>query len=197
MIDKAKLGRWRFTGTAAIAVLWLSLGLGAYLARLPLLGHHPISSLGVNPASATLFSGGLIVTAGLFLIFLVYLNNRFTVSPSFKLVFTVGQLAQIVAALVPFGGRFRVPHSIAAFVLVFSLPILIWRFASAQPEPSFRRLAWRLFWLELAAFCIGLFTFIFIGRASPIAQALPAIAFHIWVVVLTVRSGATANHTSL
>lgn len=71
----------------------------------------------------------------------------------------------------------------SALVLGASLPLLMWRFAAAQPSGRWRRLAYQIFFAEALACAVGLYLS---GRGiAPVAEILPAAIFHIWVVVVT------------
>ena len=99
-----------------------------------------------------------------------------------------GLFGQVVAAFVPIGGDptdHRI-HTGFALALGISLPLLMWRFAAGQAPGTWRRLAYRLFFLEAAACVVGLY--LSARSIAPVAEILPGIAFHVWVFVVTFRS---------
>ena len=105
----------------------------------------------------------------------------------FLLAFLVGLGGQVVAAIVPLSGQgtSRAVHTIGGLVLGISLPILMGCFAAGQPAGSWRRLCWGLFWLEATACVAG----VVLSQAmrAPIAEALPAGAFHLWILAVAVH----------
>lgn len=181
---------WRYAGVGAVGVLWVSTVVGMRLAGLSLFDWRPLSYLGVNPRSAPYFSIGLIVAAVLLIAFCLRLSSSYKLPRSFKAVFITGQVAQIISALVPYGGMARFVHTFMAFLLACTLPVLIWLFARSQTG-KLRPLANKLFWLEAGCFVIGIGTFVIIGRAAPIAQALPAVAFHVWLLTVSFYKPST------
>jgi hypothetical protein len=178
----------RFTGLAAVAVLWSTLGAATVRSGFPLLGGRPLSWLAADPGGALLFSAGLAGGALLLVAFHGHLRARYRASRSFSIAMLAGLAGQIVAAVVPIHGSPAAErvHTVAALTLGVSLPVLMWRFVVAQPPGRLRRLAKRLFWLEAAACAVG----VALSRRSvgPLAEILPAAAFHVWVVALTVTS---------
>lgn len=181
--------RLRDTGVAAVVVLWTTLAVGSLLAGFDLLGDRPLSHLGTERPSALLFSGGLAVAALLLVAFHHHVRDRFPVSPGFSVAMLVGMAGQLVAALIPIGGdglAHRV-HTTSALVLGASLPVLMWRFAAAQPRGPWRRLAYSLFWAEALACAVGLW--LSARGVAPVAEILPAAVFHAWIVALTLSPG--------
>ena len=180
--------RLRETGLAAVVVLWTTLAAASLLAGFDLLGERPLSHLGTERPSAVLFSGGLAVAALLLVGFHQYVRDRFPVPPTFSVAMLVGMAGQLVAALVPIGGdglAHRV-HTTSALVLGASLPILMWRFATAQPAGPWRRLSYGLFWAEAVACAVGLW--LSARSVAPVAEILPAAVFHSWIVVVTLAA---------
>lgn len=180
----------RYAGLVAVATLWTTLGAGTVLTGFDLLGERPLSYLGTQHPSALLFSGGLLVAALALVAFHRHVRARYRVTTLFSVAMLVGLAGQAVAALVPIGGNgagHRV-HTEAALVLGASLPLLMWRFAASQPAGAWRRLTYGLFWVEAAAVAVGLHLS---GRmVVPVAEILPAAAFHLWIVAVTVsRTG--------
>ena len=185
----AGAGRLRFTGLFAVGTLWLSLGVGSALAGFDLLGHRPLSHLGVRPSSDLLFSAGLAAAAVLFIAFHGYVRWRFPTSLGFSVAMVGGMAAQVVAAFVPVEGSaldHRV-HTVSALALGASLPLFMWRFAAAQPAGPLRRTAVRLAKAEVAACVLGVW--LSRGGVAPLAEIVPAAVFHAWVAVLTLWPG--------
>ena len=183
----------RLAGVAAVAVLWTTLPAGTVLAGFDLFGEDPISYLGTQGRSAVLFTAGLAVSALLLVAFHRYVRDRYPVSRSFSLAMLVGLCGQLVAAFVPIGGdstAHRI-HTAGALILGASLPLFMWRFAAAQPAGPWRRLAYALFWAEVAACAAGLYLSSL--HVAPIAEVLPAAVFHAWVVTLTLPSPLPAR----
>ncbi len=61
-------------------------------------------------------------------------------------------------------------------------------FAKAQPKGEFRQTCYRLFYLELFSFVIGIGLFTLTKGVAPLGEVLPALGFHIWMLVLTFRA---------
>lgn len=188
----------RYAGIATVVIIWVFMLAALLRANLSIFGQEPLSSLGVSPSSATYFSIGLILAAISTFIFGYYINRVFTVPRSFNFALIIGQLGQVIAALVPFGGEqpAREIHTYAAFTLAFSLPVLMWRFAVTQKSLILRGQAYWLMWLEIAAFIIGIGTFVLIRKGAPFGQMLPAIGFHIWLVFVSLKSFGIVNKPS-
>jgi hypothetical protein len=175
----------RYAGLVAVATLWATLGAGAALTGFDLLGERPLSHLGTRQPSALLFSGGLVVAALALVAFHRHVRARYHVTAAFSVAMLVGLAGQVVAALVPIGGGgigHRV-HTTAGLVLGASLPLLMWRFAASQPAGRWRRVSYGLFWGEAAAVAAGLH--LSARMVAPVAEVLPAAAFHLWIVVVT------------
>ncbi len=174
-----------YTGVAAVFVVWTTLLTATALAGFDLLGEEPLSYLGTQPGSAMLFTVGLAVPALLLTAFHQHLRERFPVSVGFSLAMLVGLAGQTVAAFVPIGGEPAVHrvHTTSALVLGASLPLLMWRFAAAQPPGSWRRLNYALVWAELAACAAGIH--LSARMVAPLAEILPGAVFHAWVLTVT------------
>lgn len=177
----------RWTGVAAVAVLWTTQLLAIALGSFDLAGERPLSEL-ANRSSGWLFSVGLVVAAVLFLVFLAYLRSVYPVGRAFTLAMAVGMTGQLVAGVLPIGGDGWVSrtHVTSALILGVSIPVLMGCFAADQPPGRWRRRCWRLFGLEATACVLG----VALSRAhvAPLAEILPALAFHLWVVVVTVAA---------
>jgi len=178
----------RYAGVAAVTVLWTTLLAASAVARFDLLGPEPLSYLGSQRASAGLFTVGLAVGAFLLMAFHRDVRRRFGVSPGFSVAMLAGLAGQLVAAFVPIGGSpaEHRAHTTSALVLGASLPLLMWRFAAAQPRGRWRRRSYVLFWVEVAACVAGLW--LSARSVAPLAEILPAAVFHTWVVIVTVRN---------
>jgi hypothetical membrane protein len=175
----------RYSGVAAVVTVWTTLLAATAASGFDLLGPDPLSYLGTVPPSATLFTIGLAATAVLLTVFHGYVRRHHPVGAGFSVIMLAGLAGQMVAAFVPIGGdptAYRI-HAWCALALGASLPLLMGRFAAAQPAGPFRRLARRLFWAEVAACAIG---FSLSGwRIAPLAEVLPAAVFHVWILVVT------------
>jgi hypothetical protein len=135
-----------------------------------------------------LFRVGLVVAAVLLAAFAGVVHQRRSTPRCFPVVFLIGLVGQIVAAIVPLSGRgvSRAVHTTGGLVLGISLPILMGCFAAGQVGRSWRRVSWALFWLEAAACVAG----VVLSRSmrAPIAEALPAGAFHLWILTVVVHA---------
>lgn len=180
----------RCSGLAAVATLWSALGAASLLSGFPLLGERPLSWLAADAASSVLFSVGLAVAALLLVAFHGHVRRTYPVSGGFSVSMLMGLAGQLVAAVVPINGGVAAQrvHTVAALVLGASLPVLMWRFAVAQPPGGWRRVARRLFWAEAGACAVG--AFLSRKAVAPLAEILPAACFHVWIVVLTLHRPA-------
>lgn len=173
-------------------MLWATQLLAISFAGFDLTGDEPLSEL-ANTATGWLFSVGLAGAAVLFLVFVGYLRRAFPVGMGFSVAMTVGMVGQLIAGLLPIGGGGWVSevHVMSALILGASIPVLMWRFAADQPAGTLRRRFYGLFWLEAAACAAG----IVLSRRhiAPVAEILPAMAFHLWVVVATVAAPQRAR----
>lgn len=179
---------WRWSGVAGVIVLWAAIGLAMQRAGLSLVDVRPISYLGVLPDTAWLFSGGLLVSAGLFIAFAYYVRRHFRVYNRFLTYFLIGMTGQIVAAIIPYGEQsdLRLVHTVAAYFLAFSLPLLIQQFKQSQlRSPKLPIYQWLLY-LEGVAFVVGLGLFIFTKGIAPLGEALPAMGFHLWIITVSI-----------
>lgn len=175
----------RYSGVAAVVVLWTTLSVGSAGAGFDLLGERPLSYLTEEPEAGLLFGAGLVLAAVLLVGFHRYVRSRYRVTPSFSWVMLVGLAGQVVAGLVPIGGDgvAHAVHTNSALVLGASLPVFMWRFAASQPVGGWRRTSYALFWAEAVACVVGL-VLSNVGIA-PLAEIVPATVFHLWIVVLT------------
>ncbi len=189
----------RYTGIATVLILWFSVLTAMQRADLSLFGMKPLSSLGTMPISAAFFSIGLILASVTFVLFGHYLKQKYIISRSFLYILYLGQLGQVMSALIPFGGKqpARLIHTVAAFTLAFTIPILLWLFASSQKKGMLRKRAYMLLWLEIAAFVIGIGTFAFVQKGAPFGQILSALAFHVWILFISYDSLKTKKPDKL
>ncbi len=195
----------RYAGAAAVATLWACVGIGMYRAGLDFFGDRPVSYLGTDPRSAAVFRDGLILAAGLMAGFSWFVFGWFCARRSFLAVFLIGLVGQVVAAVVLLSGpgSSHAVHTAGGLVLGASLPILMWRFAAGIPSGnrhfvlarsrhsvrarSRRRIeSYALCWLEVAACTAGVA--LSASMRAPVAEIVPALAFHVWVAVVTVWS---------
>lgn len=176
----------RFSGLATVSILWSTILIGLHRAHLDIFGNWPLSYLGVNHDSRLLFNGGLILSALTLLLFLWYLSVQYVTTKWFLSVIAIGQVGQIIAAIFMFGGDqpSKTIHTLAAFTLAASIPIGLWTFALSQQKPL-KKLALRLAWLQTACFVVGIGSFAFVLHGAPAGQILPALAFHLWIIVIT------------
>ena len=161
------------------------MGLGMRRTGLGVSDDRPLSYLGTDPRSLTLFRGGLLVAAVLLIAFAWSVHREGSPAPGFLAAFLTGQAGQVVAAVVPIdspglGGDL---HTTAGIVLGLSLPVLMWRFAAGQAPGARRSRAYVLTWVEVGAVVAG----VLLSRAmrAPLAEAVPAAGFHLWIGVVT------------
>lgn len=176
-----------------MAVLWSTQLVLIVAVGFDLVGDRPLSYLALEDDIGFLFSAGLVVSAGLFIAFQGHLRHRYRLGLAFSVVMVVGMVGQCIAGLVPIGGTgpaSRV-HVTAALILGASIPVLMWRFAAAQLPGAWRRWCWGLFWLEAAACAAGIA--LSQNQVAPLAEILPALAFHLWVAVVTIDPGGVAR----
>lgn len=106
---------------------------------------------------------------------------------SFVAVFVAGMAGQAVVAMVPIAGKgaSHAIHTTAGLGLGLSLPLLMWRFAAAQPPGQWRRRSYGLMGAEVAACVIGVL--LSRARRAAIAEVVPAVVFHLWIIIITVQ----------
>ncbi|MGH9263869.1 MAG: hypothetical protein ACRD1D_04185 [Acidimicrobiales bacterium] len=187
----------RLSGLAAVLTLWTSLSAATVVTGFDLLGNRPVSYLGSQSGSSVLFTTGLAASALLLIVFHQHVRDRYPVSAGFSLAMLVGLAGQLVAAFVPIGGDRTVHgiHTASALVLGASLPLLMWRFAAAQPPGPWRRRSYAFFWAEAAA-CAGGLSLSALSVA-PVAEILPAAVFHAWIVTVTFAGAGAVSATGL
>lgn len=186
-----------YTGLLAVFVVWAGTLMSMYRTGLGLLDARPISILSTEPSSRLLFSGSLVASALLFICFAYYINTKFAVNNTFLKYFIAGQIGQIILALSPYGETLiGVIHLLAALTLAFSLPLLIKQFMLSQHKSPYQRTYMYLFRLEQIALVIGLGLFVFARGLVPLGEAMPAIGFHLWILVVTYIAIKRPNHLS-
>lgn len=183
----------RWTGIAAVATLWSTQVVLIVALGFDLVGDRPLSYLALEADLGFLFGVGLMVSAALFVTFGRYLRDRYLLGVAFSIAMLVGMAGQFVAGVVPIGGagtasRF---HVAAALTLGASIPVVMWRFAADQPPGAWRRWCYALFWLEVAACATGIT--LSRNQVAPLAEILPALAFHAWVAIVTIGPGRSGR----
>jgi hypothetical protein len=175
-------------GPAAVAVLWVSIGTGMTRIGLGFSDPDPLSYLGTDGRSRGLFQAGLLIAAVFLAAFAVLVHESHATPRCFLLAFLIGLGGQVVAAVVPLSGPGSWPtvHTIGGLVLGISLPILMGCFAAGQPAGSWRRLSWAMFWLEAATCVAGVA--LSQSMRAPIAEAVPAAAFHLWILAVWIHA---------
>lgn len=177
----------KYSGVIGVLVLWTGIVAAMRIAGLGIIDARPISYLGVDAQTAVLFSGSLLISAFLFVNFAFYVRREFKVRGRFLMYFLIGQTGQVIAAISPYGSnsKFKTIHTVAAFILAFSLPLLIQSFTASQTGHSRHQLFVWLLRLEQLTFVIGIGLFVFTKGIAPLGEALPAIGFHAWIIALT------------
>lgn len=170
-------------------VLWSTMGAGMALTGLGFSDKEPLSYLGTDSRSAWLFTSGLLVAAILLAAFYVFAQWWYACSRNFLIVGLVGLVGQVVAAVVPLSGHGETWHTVHAtggIVVGLSLPLLMWRFAASQVPGAWRNLSYVMYWLEVIACIVG----VMLSRSmrAPIAEIVPGAGYHLWIIVVTVRS---------
>lgn len=179
----------KWTGIAAVAVLWSTQAVLIVAVGFDLLGARPLSYLALEADIGFLFGVGLVVSAVLFATFQGHLRHRYRLGIAFSVTMLAGMAGQFIAGVVPIGGTGAASriHVAAALALGASIPVLMWRFAADQPSGAWRRWCYRLFWLEAAACTVGIA--LSRNRVAPLAEIVPALAFHAWVAMVTAGPG--------
>lgn len=169
-------------------MLWATVGAGMLRTGLSFVDDRPISYLGTDSRSALLFRGGLILATFLLVTFAVIVNRRLVRPTGFLPVFLVGMAGQAIVATVSIAGEgaAHTIHTTGGIVLGLSLPLLMWRFAAGQPPGRWRRQSYALMWLSVICSIAG----VALSRANlaTVAEAVPAVAFHLWIIVVTARA---------
>jgi hypothetical protein len=185
--------RTRWTGIAAVAALWSTQAVLVVAVAFDVVGDRPLSYLALEADIGFLFGWGLVVSAVLFVMFQRHLRHRYRLGVVFSATMLVGMAGQLIAGVVPIGGTGMASrvHVAAALTLGASIPVLMWRFAADQPSGAWRRWCYGLFWLEVAACATGIA--LSRNHVAPLAEILPALAFHAWVAATTFGPGHEAG----
>ncbi len=186
---------WRYSGTVGVAVVWMGISILMLAGNLSLIDPRPISYLGLNPSTATAFTGILLLSAGLFTGFAFYIAHAYRTNFWFLFFFLTGQAGQVIAALVPISSETDLGqiHTPAAFTLAFSFPLLIAAFTLSQKRVQYRKLYCWLLVFELVTFAIGIGSFIFTRGAAPLGEIVTALGFHIWIIFAAITSPRPTN----
>lgn len=178
------LATLRWSGPAGVAVLWVGIGSAVARSGFPVGGDQPLSRLVDDGRARALFEGSLVLAAVLFLLFGLHVARTHPVGSGFTPLLTAGMLGQLVAGIVPIGpvGQSNPVHVAAGLVLGGTIPFFLWRYASAQPGPRWRRRATALFLAQAAATLAGIALSRF-GVAA-LAEIIPAVGFHAWILVI-------------
>jgi hypothetical protein len=127
------------------------------------------------------------VAALLFVAFGSDVQRRYPVGRGFGAVLVTAMAGQFVAGAVPIGdtGESDPVHVVAGLILGGLIPVFLCLFATGQRPGAWRRTAFRLFAAQAASTAVG----IGLSRlgVAALAEALPALLFHVWVVVVTVH----------
>lgn len=176
-----------FSGALGVVVLWVGVSSAMYKAMLGLIDPRPLSFLGIYPSTSVLFSSSLLISSFLFVNFAFYIKRAFAVNNRFIIYFLIGQVGQVITAVTPFGkdSPYKLVHTIAAFTLAISLPLLIRQFALSQKGTDRHILYVGLLRFEQLTFVVGIGLFVLTTGIAPLGEALPAIGFHIWILALT------------
>lgn len=178
--------RTRAAGPLAVAVLWATIGVAVVLTGFDLRGDRPLSELANLGPGRWLFPLGLGAAALLFIAFHGHVRSRFPVTTTFSALMLLGMAGQLVAAIVPIGdGPAGTVHVVSAVVLAATIPLFLVAFARRQPPGRWRRSAALLAAADVAA-CLGGIALSRAGEA-PLAEIVPAAAFHLWVLVVAAR----------
>lgn len=189
----------RYSGLLGIVILWTSILIAMSRTGLMLVDDRPISYLGIDPLSSGLFSFGLLASALLFLSFGLYVKRVFAVKNNkFLIYIIIGQVSQSIVAIAPYGmkAQYKLLHTIAAFTLAFTLPLLISAFTYSQIGTKYFRIYKGLLLFELLMFVVGMGLFIFTRGIAPLGEALPAIGYHLWIVTVTIIAANSAKAPS-
>jgi hypothetical protein len=175
------------SGLLAVAVLWTGIG-GAVLGTgFAVTGDRPLSRLAGEDGAGAVFGPVLVLTGLLFVAFASDVVHRYPGARPFGPVLVTAMVGQIVTGVVPIGpdGRSAPVHVAAGLVLGGLLPVALAVFALGQPAGPWRAVACGLAGLQVAATVTGL---VLSARGvAAIAEIVPALTFHTWVVAVTVH----------
>lgn len=179
-----------YSGVAGVVVIWTFVITAMQKADLGLIDVRPISFLGIFPPTSKIFSSGLLISSTFFIIFAFWVAKTYSVKNKFLAFFLLGQIGQVLVAILPYGmeSNYKIAHTVAAFALAFSLPFLIFQFYRSQiGKPHYAQYR-ALFYFELITFLVGMGIFTLTEGIAPLGEALPAIGFHIWIIIVTKNS---------
>jgi hypothetical membrane protein len=180
----------RASGALAVAVLWIGIGVAIARTNFRVSGDLPLSRLAAANEAGSTFGPSLVLAALLFIVFSFDLTRRYPTSRAFAPLMVTAMAGQIVAGVVPIGdGDESAPvHVIAGLVLGGLIPVFLCVFALSQRPRSWRQTAFGLF----VAQATGTMTGVVLSRmgVAALAEIIPALAFHAWVIVVTVHDPA-------
>src|SRR5688500_14013470 len=172
---------------AAVAVRWGGIRLCVLRTGFAVSGELPLSRMAADGRASTIFGPSLVMGALLFIAFCFDLRRRQRVGRAFVVVMVTAMVGQLVAGVVPIGepGESRPVHVIAGLVLGGLIPVFLLLYAAGQRRGRWRRTAFRLAAAQAAATVVG----IGLSRQglAALAEILPALLFHGWVVAVTLH----------
>ncbi len=174
----------KYSGVSAVVLLWIAVIGGMIKTDLSLVDDRPISFLGVAPETALYFNTLLFFSAILFAVYGAFHYKNLSLSKWFIVTFLIGQVAQVIAALYQYGGSDKLIHTVAAFTLAAAIPTYMLFFALSAPK-NLKSAAYKFYFTELLFFTVGITAFIFARGISPLAEILPALPFHAWILYST------------
>ncbi len=173
--------------------MWSTLLLASHRASFDLVGPRPLSYLARYTPSALLFTVGVGSAAVLFIAFHTWLRANFRTSTSFSIAMVGGMVCQLGAATFRIGdpGASNPIHIVTSLLLGLSLPVLMWRFAAAQPHSPWRRRCYRFFIAETVACVIGYG--LSVRHIAPLAEISAGVVFHAWILTTTLATKAAGS----
>lgn len=175
-----------YFGVLGVGVIWAGLWVATLRVHLDIYGVRPLSSLGVNKASAGLFTASLVVSAMLFIGFGWFLYRKIQLNKAFIIVYTISHFGEIVTGVVRYGGKQKIIHTVAAFGWALTIPLAMYFFQKSLKLCFLSRSIKYFWWAQLAATILGIGAFTEIRRALPLCQLLIALPFHAWIIYTTV-----------
>ena len=115
----------RWSGVAAVAVLWSGIGLSVLRTGFAVSGDLPLSRLAEDGRASAIFGPSLVIGALLFTVFCLDVRRRHRAGPAFAVVMVTAMAGQFVAGVVPIGaaGKSDPVHVVAGLVLAASSPV--------------------------------------------------------------------------
>lgn len=177
----------------AVTVLWVGIGAAAVRTGFALTGDLPLSRLAHESGGRMLFGPSLVVASVLFVIFCIEVRRRYPVGRGFTTLMVSAMAGQFVAGVIPIGtaGTSNPLHVAAGLLLGAAIPLFLWRFAAGQQPGRWRLTAYTLFLAEAVASVAGVA--LSQQGVAALAEVVPAVFFHLWVVVVTVHDRAAAT----